>query len=78
MYRKKVYWWESVLMLHRLTLAVIYSFMSTVPMVQTMVSTVVCVIFAMVHAFVQPLRSPTAHTLQTFLLFCLVVVALCR
>ena len=64
MYHGRVYWWESVLMCHRLALALLYTFGSKLPMLQAMIATVMCAALTVVHAWVRPLRSRDAQALQ--------------
>jgi hypothetical protein len=61
----------------RLALAIVFTFGASQPGAQALVLTALCVLFGFVHVAVEPLRNSSSHTLQTSLLFCLVVVALC-
>ena len=63
-YRDGGGWWESVLMLHRLALAMVYTFASAVPGVQALVMTVVCVTALTAHLVVRPMRSDMSQHLQ--------------
>jgi hypothetical protein len=65
------------MLVQRLALALVFTFGASQPGVQALVLTALCVLFGFVHVAVEPLRNASAHTLQTSLLFCLVVVALC-
>ena len=68
-----LYMWEVVLMTHRLTLAVVYTFYTSSPVMQTAVSSLLCVFFLAVHARCHPMRDKQTQDLQTLLLSCLCV-----
>ena len=57
-------------------LAVVFAFMASVPGVQSMVLTLLCVCFLALHLTYRPMRDAGAQRLQTVLLFCLTGVAL--
>ncbi len=46
------------------------------PGVQSLLLTLLCLLFTVLHCTLQPLRDPRANTLQTTLLVCLTCVAL--
>ncbi len=53
-----------------------FTFASSHPGVQSLVLTLLCVLYTVVHCLASPLRRKQAQALQTVLLVCLVVVAL--
>ncbi len=57
-------------------LALVLTFGSSMPGVQAIVMTLLCVVFGFVHCALTPLKDPSAQTLQTCLLLCLTVLAL--
>jgi hypothetical protein len=57
-------------------LALIYTFASSDPGVQSLLLTLTCTAFLAVHLLMLPLRSQQSQTLQSMLLFCLVGVAM--
>lgn len=54
----------------------VYTFMSSQPGVQSLILTMLCMLFGFWHLAMSPLRNPQSQTLQTVLLFCLAGVAL--
>ena len=74
-YRVDCYWWESSLMLQRLALSLLYTFASSVPLVQVSLTVIFCAAFLVVHVFARPMRYPLAQLLQTVLLACLLIAA---
>jgi hypothetical protein len=64
-------------MAQRLLLALIYTFGSSFPGLQSLVLTFLCATFTLLHCLVAPLKNDRAQLLQAMLLFCLTVVALC-
>ncbi len=54
----------------------VYTFMSSQPGVQSIILTLLCVLYGFWHLAMRPLRNPQSQTLQTVLLFCLAGVAL--
>ena len=77
-YSAQLYWWESVLLLHRVLLAVLFTFGSSKPLQQALVAVAVCMLFALLHTHFRPMRDRTSNLLQQLLLVCLLVVALAR
>ena len=77
-YKPVVYWWESVLLLHRLSLALLYAFMAHAPVIQSAMSVLICVLMFGLHSFVRPMRTGLVQTYQSALYLCLIVVALSR
>lgn len=76
-YNDNAPWWESVLMAQRLVLAMVYTFASSDPGVQSLFLTLLCVGFFAWHLLTAPLRSQQSQTLQSMMLLaCLVGVAL--
>ncbi len=53
------------------------TFGASQPGVQAVVMTALCMLFGNMHAIVAPMREPAAQTLQSVLLLCLGIVALC-
>ena len=76
-YRPETYYWEAALLTQRLVLSLLFSFGSAAPGVRSLVVEVLCVIAVVLHVAMQPLRSRVSQLLQTWLLFCLCIVALC-
>ncbi len=66
----------SVVALSVQALALVYTFGSPKPGVQSLVSALICLAAALLHVAASPLRSPASQALQTVLLGCLAVVAL--
>lgn len=77
-YGPLVHWWESVMMTHRLGLAILFTFASSAPAIQSLLSIMLCVSFLALHLNRQPLVRPASQGLQSVLLFCLTVVTVCR
>jgi hypothetical protein len=75
MYRRDVYYWECVLMVQRLLLALLFTFGSSDATLRTVVSSLLCALYLALHVVVQPLRLQRTNALQTALLLCLFVVA---
>lgn len=69
-------WWEAVLVLQRLVIALVFAFGSSYPGLQTLLQTSLCILFLATHLIERPLQNPEAHWLQTLLLFCLALVSL--
>lgn len=63
-------------MLQRLVLALVFSLGTSSPGVQSLLLTLLCLLFTILHCALQPMRDPQANTLQTVLLVCLTCVAL--
>ena len=57
-------------------LGVVYAFGSSQPGVQSLILTLLCLMYTVLHCVLAPLRNPEANTMQTWLLVCLTVVAL--
>ena len=64
-------------MAQRLLLAMVYTFDAAQPSAQAVVQSVLCIAFVVGHVIATPLRDRDSQTLQTVLLFCLAVVAVC-
>ena len=77
-YVPSLYYWEAVIMVQRLSLAMIYTFASTVPIFQTTLCTLLCVVVLALHLSFAPMRDRNNHRFQAVLEFCLTVVALSR
>lgn len=77
-YDSSMPWWESVMMVHRLALAFLCTFASESPAIQSLVSTLVCILFLVLHVYRQPLRQPASQALQSVLLLCLSIVSLVK
>jgi hypothetical protein len=75
-YTSRLYWWESVLMLHRLLLVAAFTFLSSRPILQVVVAVVICSAFMFVHVFCRPMRDGVIQTMQSVLLACLSLAAL--
>ena len=75
-YTPQRYWWEAILLLHRLLLALTYTFGDDKPAVQTAIGAIVNALFLALHIHLRPMRDMAAQYLQTVLLFCVCVVAL--
>ena len=72
-YHKGWYWWESMLLVQRLVLVLVYTFGSSDPGGQALVLTTLCILYLVLHATAQPLRRPESQGLQLVLLVCLCV-----
>jgi hypothetical protein len=57
-------------------LALVFTFASGSPGVESLALTLLCIAYLAVHMGVRPMRSPATQTLQTTLLLCLAAVAL--
>jgi hypothetical protein len=57
-------------------LALVFSLGTASPGVQSLLLTLLCLLFTLLHCTLKPLRDPQANTLQTLLLVCLTCVAL--
>lgn len=77
-YRPAVFWWEAVLLLHRLSLAFLYTFGSTAPAEQSILAVTVCVGFLLLHSHVRPFAHAKTQRVQTALLLSLSIMALAR
>lgn len=77
-YRASLHWWEAVLLLHRLTLAFLYTFGSSIPAEQSMLAVLVCVGFLLLHVLARPFLHAKTQRVQTVLLLSLSVLALTR
>ena len=77
MFDPLAYWWESVLMLHRVVLAALYIFGSQHRGTQAVGAACVCLLALLCHVLVRPLRNPAAQRFQTLVLSCLCAVAVC-
>jgi hypothetical protein len=62
--------------LHAQVLALVFTFASSQPGVQSLVLNLLCVAFLVAHGVVAPLANPQSQALQTTLLACLAAVAL--
>ena len=77
-YGPRWYWWESVLLLHRCTLASLYAFLADQPVLQTASFAFVCLAALVSHTLVQPFKAPVVNALQSLLLVCLAVYSMCQ
>lgn len=77
-YDSSMPWWESIMMLHRLGLAFLFTFASSSPAIQSLLATMLCVCFFGVHLYRQPFRRSESQGLQTVLLFCLSIVTVAK
>lgn len=77
-YDSSMSWWEAVMVLHRLGLAFLYTFASSLAAIQSLLSILMCVTFLTLHLYRQPFRRPDSQALQTIFLFCLTVVSVMR
>ena len=75
-YDPTLFWWEAVLMVHRLALSLVYTLASVYPVIQTTSAAVLCIASLTVHLLCRPFRDAPTQALQTLLLLCLTVVAL--
>ncbi len=70
--------WESVLMVHRLALALLYTFATSTPVIQTSLCAVVTTLMLLLHVYCQPMRGTDAQPYQTLLLACLLLVTVSK
>ena len=64
-YQEKAYWWEAVMLLQRLLLNVIATFVTEMPLLRSLVATLVCLLFLLLHVTIRPMRQPGGHAAQT-------------
>ena len=64
-YHDKVYWWEGVLLLQRLLLNIVATFGSDMPLIRSVTTMAVCLLFLSVHMSVRPLRYSAGAAAQT-------------
>ena len=77
-YVPNLYWWEAALLLHRAALGLLATFAAQSPIVQVLLFISSSVFALMMHLLLQPMRRARLQHLQTLLLSCLCVVAVCR
>ena len=77
-YSPSFYWWEFVLLLQRLSLTLLFIFSAGSPIMQSVGSSVVCILGLTLHLLCQPFSDRSARRLQTILLLCLCLVSLCK
>ncbi len=65
MYHDKAYWWEAVMLLQRLLLNVIATFVTEMPLLRSLVATLVCLLFLLLHVTIRPMRHPGGRAAQT-------------
>jgi hypothetical protein len=66
-YHEKAYWWpgEAVMLLQRLLLNVIATFVTEMLLLRSVVTTLVCLLFLLLHVTIRPMRHPGGHAAQT-------------
>ncbi len=69
-FRHECYWWECVMLTHRLLLAVLRNFLDRSPLMRIMATCTTCLSFFTLHVRVQPMVSPLANAAQAVLLGC--------
>ena len=70
--------WECVLMLHRLALALLYTFANSIPAIQTSLCALVTICALALHVFCAPMRGSASQPFQTTLLLCLLIVTVSK
>lgn len=70
--------WESVLMLHRLALAMLYTFGTSIPVIQAGLCALVTAVAQLLHVFFQPMRGTATQAYQTVLLMCLLLITVSK
>jgi hypothetical protein len=74
-FRRECYWWESVLLTHRLVLAVARNFLDPYPLLRVVIVYLTCMFFFTLHMAVQPMVSREANVAQGVLLGCLLTLS---
>jgi len=75
-YRFSVYWWESALLLYRLALSAVYTFMPSPVLARSLVLAAITVVALCAQVAYKPFRLRSVNLLQTLLLTLLATVAI--
>ena len=74
-YSPQLYWWECVLMAHRLVVAALFTFVVDQPVLRTLFTGVVTAVVLVCTVLLRPFRATVSHAVQCVLLVCLVVLS---
>lgn len=73
-YRDECYWWECVLLVQRLVLSVLNTFMAHTPVLRMLLAGLVCTISAFLHLMYRPILDGPTQAIQTLFQFSLIMV----
>lgn len=72
------HYWESVLMTHRFALALLFTFATSMPVIQSGLRALITSLMLLLHVYNQPMRGTDSQMYQTVLLVCLLLVTMSK